>query len=132
MTRPESDESLPPKPVGRARLRDLRVIRYAQDGGFSPREWARAIEAAGIEARAGLPVRVGVQITKARAVDVMIRVERVEGLMSRVKAALGRSESERMFGSRSARSRAGMGRALAVLTAEDNGVPARVLVCAPP
>lgn len=112
-------------------LRQLRVIRYNQDGGYAPREWARAIEAAGIAAGAGEPVRVGVQITKTRAVDVVVRVERVGGLMGRVKAALGRTESEKLFGSRRKRARLGMGRGLAVLAGELGGEPVRVLVGEP-
>ena len=112
-------------------LRKLRVIRYNRDGGYAPREWARAIEAAGIEAGSGRPVRVGVQITKARAVDVVVRVERVEGVVGRVMAALGRSESEKLFGSRRKRARLGMGRGLAVLAGETGDGPVRVLVGEP-
>ena len=115
-------------------LRELRVIRYAQDGGYAPREWAKAIEAAGIEAEVGTPVRVGVQITKARAVDVMIRVERLETLGDKVRAALGRTRSDRLFTARRARARLGMGRALAVLAGETggkDGCKVRVLVAAP-
>ncbi len=112
-------------------LRRLRVIRYNKDGGYAPREWARAIEAAGLDGSQGGPVRVGVQITKARAVDVMVRVERIETLGARVRAALGRSESERLFKSRRARAALGMGRGLAVLAGEVEGVSVRVLVGAP-
>jgi hypothetical protein len=112
-------------------VRGLKVIRYNKDGGYAPREWARAIEAAGIAAGSGEPVRVGVQITKARAVDVVVRVERVEGVVGRVKAALGRSESERLYRSRRARARIGMGRGLAVLSGTVGDDPVRVLVGEP-
>jgi hypothetical protein len=114
-----------------AALRQLKVVRYNQDGGYAPREWARAIEAAGIDAAAGEPVRVGVQITKSRAVDVVVRVERIDTLGSRVRAALGRSESERLFKSRKARTALGMGRGLAVLAGETEGCSVRVLVGEP-
>ncbi len=114
-----------------AALRKLKVVRYNQDGGYAPREWAKAIEAAGIDAAAGEPVRVGVQITKARAVDVVVRIERIDTLGSRVRAALGRSESERLFKSRRARAKLGMGRGLAVLTGEVDGRAVRVLVGEP-
>ncbi len=112
-------------------LRNLRVVRYARDGGFAPREWARAIEVAGIASAADGPVRVGVQITKARAVDVVVRVERSDTLGSRVRAALGRGESDVLYKSRKARARLGMGRALALLTGELDGRRVRVLVAEP-
>lgn len=112
-------------------LRNLKVVRYNRDGGYAPREWAKAIEAAGLDGAGGEPVRVGVQITKARAVDVVVRVERIDTLGSRVRAALGRSESERLFKSRRARAKLGMGRGLAVLAGEVDGGSVRVLVGAP-
>ncbi len=116
---------------GTGSLRGLKVIRYNQDGGYAPREWARAIEAAGLDTSQGGPVRVGVQITKARAVDVVVRIERIETLGARVRAALGRSESERLFKSRKARTALGMGRGLAVLAGESGGTSVRVLIVAP-
>lgn len=121
---------------GTGSLRGLKVIRYNQDGGYAPREWARAIEAAGLDGVAAgggraEAVRVGVQITKARAVDVLVCVERIETLGARVRAALGRSESERLFKSRRARTAIGMGRGLAVLAGAVNGVGVRVLVGEP-
>lgn len=117
-------------------LRNLKVVRYNQDGGYAPREWARAIEAAGISggaegSEAGRPVRVGVQITKARAVDVVVRIERIDTLGARVRAMLGRTESEKLFKSRRGRAKIGMGRGLAVLSGEMGGAPVRVLVGAP-
>jgi len=118
-------------PGGAGTLRKLRVVRYNQDGGYAPREWAKAIEAAGLDGAEGVVVRVGVQITKARAVDVVVRVERIDTLGSRVRAALGRSESERLFKSRKARAALGMGRGLAVLAGEAQGCSVRVLVGAP-
>ncbi len=115
-------------------LRNLKVVRYNRDGGYAPREWAKAIEAAGLDGAGGEPVRVGVQITKARAVDVVVRVERIDTLGSRVRAALGRSESERLFKSRKARGALGMKRGLAVLSGEVDGAQGgavRVLVGEP-
>jgi hypothetical protein len=109
----------------------LRVTRYARDGGFAPREWAKAIEAAGIEAAPGVSVRVGVQITKARAVDVMVRIERIDTLGSRIRAALGRTESEKLFDSKWGRAKIGMGRGLAVLSGQMGGDTVRVLVGEP-
>jgi len=117
-------------------LRNLKVVRYNQDGGYAPREWAKAIEAAGISAgsgagAAGGAVRVGVQITKARAVDVVVRIERIDTLGARVRAALGRTESEKLFRSKRGRAKIGMARGLAVLSGTMGPDTVRVLVGAP-
>ena len=117
-------------------LRNLKVVRYNQDGGYAPREWAKAIEAAGISAGSGTggtggAVRVGVQITKARAVDVVVRIERIDTLGARVRAALGRTESEKLFRSKRGRAKIGMARGLAVLSGTMGPDTVRVLVGAP-
>lgn len=121
-------------------LRNLKVVRYNQDGGYAPREWARAIEAAGIsggrkgDGGAGTapePVRVGVQITKTRAVDVVVRIERIDTLGARIRAALGRTDSDRLFRSKRGRARIGMARGLAVLSGTMGTDTVRVLVGAP-
>lgn len=113
---------------------DLRVTRYALDGGHSPREWAKAVAEARIDPATpdGATVRVGVQITKARAVDVVVRIERLDTLPARIRAALGRSESDRLYRSKAARRAAGLGRPLALLTARMDGRPARLLITQPP
>ncbi|GEM_PF-1915650 len=119
----------------RVKLSRVRVVRYAADGGYAPREWADAIarEILDPAALTGAPVRLGAQVTKARAVDVWVRIEPISTLGKRVAAALKRTRSDRMFGSRKALRRAipGAERALAVLSAEVRGEPVRVLLAQP-
>jgi|TARA_R110000782_G_scaffold210192_1_gene298290 hypothetical protein len=74
---------------------------------------------------------VGVQITKARAVDVVVRIERIDTLGARVRAALGRTESEKLFRSKRGRAKIGMARGLAVLSGTMGPDTVRVLVGAP-
>lgn len=116
-------------------LTKIRVIRYATDGGYAPREWARAVAAAGIDA--GTPdggvARVGVQINKKRVVDVMIRVERLTTFGARLAARVRRSRSERLFASKKTLRGAvpGARRGLAVLSGVLGGDTVRVLVIEP-
>ncbi|MFK7883562.1 MAG: hypothetical protein AB8F26_05185 [Phycisphaerales bacterium] len=119
----------------RVKLRKVRVVRYAPDGGYAPREWANAIAQEILDPAAlnGTPIRLGVQITKTRAVDVWVRIEPIGSLGKKIAAALKRTRSDRMFGSRSALRRAipGAKRSLAVLSAEIHGKPVRVLLAQP-
>lgn len=119
----------------RVKLTRVRVVRYSDDGGYAPREWANAIAQEILDPAAlnGTPVRLGVQITKARAVDVWVRIEPIGSLGKKIAAALKRTHSDRMFGSRKALRRAipGAKRALAVLSAEVRGKPVRVLLAQP-
>lgn len=116
-------------------LTRIKVVRYAADGGYAPREWARAIAEAGIDAgtKDGGVSRVGVQITKKRVIDVLIRVERLDGFGAKVAAAFKRSRSDSLFRSRR-RLRGevpGAKRALAVLSGELGGDAVRVLLAEP-
>ncbi|MEM9373505.1 MAG: hypothetical protein AAGA55_07660 [Planctomycetota bacterium] len=125
-----------PQPTAvRVHLRRVRVVRYASDGGYAPREWANAIADEVLDPGTldGTPVRLGVQITKARAVDVWLRIEPIGSLGRKIAAALKRTRSDRMFGSRKALRRAipGAKRSLAVLSAEIDGKPVRVLLAQP-
>jgi hypothetical protein len=124
-----------PAPPVRLKLRRVKVVRYASDGGYAPGEWAKAIAQEHLDPSTleGEPVRLGIQITKTRAVDVWVRIERVDSLRAKVAAALKRTRSDRMFGSRSALRRAipGAKRSLAILSAEIQGTPVRVLLAQP-
>jgi len=131
----DTHESIPVTPRLTLKLRRVRVVRYASDGGYAPGEWAKAIAQESLDPTAlgGTPVRLGVQITKTRAVDVWVRIERVDSFRAKVKAALKRTRSDRMFGSRSALRKTipGAKRALAVLSAEVDGRAVRVLLAKP-
>lgn len=131
MRKPEPE----PANTVRVKLTKVRVVRYSADGGYAPREWANAIAQEILEPAAlnGTPVRLGVQITKARAVDVWVRIEPIGSLGKKIAAALKRTRSDRMFGSRSALRRTipGAKRSLAVLSAEIQGEPVRVLLAQP-
>lgn len=131
----QSDDGPVAAPAVRVRLSRVRVVRYSSEGGYAPREWANAIanEELPPSVLDGVPVRLGVQITKARAVDVWVRIEPIGTLGKKIAAALKRTRSDKMFGSRSALRRAlpGARRALAVLSAEIQGTPVRVLLAQP-
>ena len=113
----------------------VRVVRYARDGGYAAVEWMRAFE--GVEIPHSLgdgdTLRIGVQITRKRAIDVILRVERLNGLGDRIKARFGRTRSDVLF-RRPGALRATVPQAkrpLAVLAAVHMGEPVRVLVCEP-
>lgn len=112
-----------------------RVVRYARDAGFAPVEWARAIAAARLDpsAPSGTIARVGVQLTKTRTLDVLIRLERLDTPGRRLRGAINRTESDRLFRSRGRLRRAlpECGRALAVLSAGLAGEPVRLLIVEP-
>lgn len=112
----------------------VRVVRYAPDGGYAAVEWLAAI--AGVEIphaiTSGDSWRVGVQITRRRAIDVILRIQKLEALPDRLKARLGRTESDGLYKhpDRCAQLIPGAGRPLALLGAKHLGTPVRILVCA--
>ncbi len=116
-------------------IRKVRVVRYAPDGGYGAAEWLRALEGVEIPHAItdGDTWRIGVQITKKRAIDVLLRIEKLEFFTDRIRARLGRAESDRLFKHPKA-CRAVIPRAkrpLALLGARHLGMPVRILVCEP-
>ncbi len=115
-------------------IRSVRVIRYSSDGGYAAIEWLRAFEQIEIPHAIsdGDAWRIGVQITKKRAIDVILRIEILDGLMSTLRARFGRTESDRFYRhpGRCVAQIRGAGRPLALLGARHLGTPVRILVCA--
>lgn len=117
------------------KLHDIRVIRYAQDGGYAAREWLNAfasIEFPPIIAD-GESFRIGVQITKKRAIDVVLRIEHLDTFADRLRARVGRSASDSLFRHPKAcrKNIPDARKPLAVLSARRLGKPIRILVCEP-
>ncbi|MBL4592037.1 MAG: hypothetical protein JKY96_08770 [Phycisphaerales bacterium] len=119
--------------MSKGRLKHTKVIRYAQDGGFAPGEWQRAFAAVEFATPIanGDTHRVGVQITKMRTIDVVIRIEIVSGLSGQFYAAFKKTHSDSLFKhpKRCKKTIEGAGRPLALLSGKFGGRSARVLVC---
>ena len=120
-----------PKPS----LHAIRVVRYAPDGGYAAREWLKAfatIEFPPVIAD-GESFRMGVQITKKRAIDVILRVEALNSFTDRMRGRLGKTTSDALFRHpKSCRKKVpGAARPLAVLGARHMGKPIRILICRP-
>lgn len=116
-------------------LSSIRVIRYAPDGGHSAREWLKAFGALELPPviSDGESFRIGVQITKKRAIDVIVRIEALGSVGDRLRGRFGRTQSDSLFRNRKACRRhvPGASRPLAVLAARHAGRPIRILVCQP-
>lgn len=115
-------------------IRSVRVIRYAPDGGYAAREWLAAFEGLAFPHAVGDgdTWRMGAQITKKRVVDVVVRIEKLDGFTGMLRTRLGRTVSDTLFRNpdRCAASVPGAERPLAVLGAKHLGEPVRILVCA--
>ena len=116
-------------------LHQIRVIRYAPDGGYAAIEWLRAFQSVEFPPTIadGESFRMGVQITKKRAIDVILRIEHLDSFTQRMRSQLGRTVSDALF-RHPKRCRANVAqtsRPLAVLGARHMGKPIRVLVCEP-
>jgi hypothetical protein len=114
-------------------IRSVRVIRYEPDGGYAAIEWLRAFQSVEIPHAIsdGDAWRIGVQITKKRVIDVILRVEILDGFSDRLRARLKRTASDQFYkhpGRCIAQIR-GAGRPLALLSAKHLGTPIRILVC---
>jgi len=121
--------------MGNPKLHQVRVVRYASDGGYAAREWLTAfgsIEFPTVIAD-GEAFRMGVQITKKRAIDVILRVETVGTLKLKIRCRIGKSVSDILFKHPKAcrTSITGVDRPLAVLGAKHMGNQIRILVCQP-
>lgn len=116
-------------------MHQIRVIRYARDGGYAAMEWLRAFEAVELPPMIadGESFRMGVQITKKRAIDVILRIESLDSFASKVRAQLGRTTSDAYFKAPKAcrKKVPETKRPLAVLGARHMGKPIRILVCQP-
>ena len=116
-------------------LHHIRVLRYAPDGGYAAIEWLRAFRTIEFPPTLadGESFRMGVQITKKRAIDVIVRVEHLDSFTQKMRSRLGRTASDSLFRhpklcrANVAQTR----RPLAVLGARHMGKPIRVLVCEP-
>jgi hypothetical protein len=119
--------------MGKARLKHTTVIRYAVDGGYSPREWQQALKEADFDEPItdGQTHRVGVQITKTRTIDVIVRIEFVNGVLGSIAATFGRTKSDALFKNpkRCRKKVSGAGRPLALLSGRFGARSARVLIC---
>jgi len=116
-------------------LHQIRVIRYAPDGGYAAIEWLRAFQSVEFPPTIadGESFRMGVQITKKRAIDVILRIEHLDSFTQKMRSRLGRTASDSLFRHPN-RCRANVPqtkRPLAVLGARHMGKPIRVLVCEP-
>lgn len=115
-------------------IRSVRVIRYSPDGGYAAIEWLRAFQSVEIPHAIsdGDTWRIGVQITKKRVIDVILRIEKLDGFTDLLRGRLGRTESDRLYKrpKRCAQLISGAGRPLALLGAKHLGDPVRILVCA--
>lgn len=115
------------------KLSHCRVIRYAPDGGYSPGEWQRALENAEFfqPIGNGETQHLGVQITKTRAIDIIVRLEIPDGPIASIAQSLGFGASDRFFRSpgNCRKQIRGAGRPLAVLAGRFGDRSARVLVC---
>ena len=113
----------------------VRVIRYARDGGYAATEWLNAfqtIELPPIIAD-GESFRMGVQITKKRAIDVVLRVEVLNSFTDKMRGRLNKTRSDSLFKHpKATRSQIpDARRPIAVLSARFMGKPIRILICLP-
>ncbi len=119
--------------MNRGRLTQTKVIRYARDGGFAPGEWQRAFATIDFNTPIadGHTQRIGVQITKMRAIDVVVRIELVSGVSAMIYAAFRKTYSDSLFKhpKRCKKTIEGAGRPIALLGGKLGGRPVRVLVC---
>lgn len=119
--------------MGTVKLSNCRVIRYAPDGGYAPREWQHALANAEFSEPIGNAEtqRLGVQITKTRAIDIIVRLEIPDGPIASIAQSFGMGASDRLFRSpkKCKTHIQGAGRALAVLAGKFGDRSARVLVC---
>ncbi|MAO20625.1 MAG: hypothetical protein CMJ35_03550 [Phycisphaerae bacterium] len=115
-------------------IKSVRVIRYSPDGGYAAIEWLRAFQSVEIPHAIsdGDTWRIGVQITKKRVIDVILRIEKLDGFTDLLRARLGRTHSDQLYKhpKRCAQLIPGSGRPLALLSAKHLGDPVRILVCA--
>jgi hypothetical protein len=115
------------------KLSQCRVIRYASDGGYAPSEWQHALSNASFSEPIGNAEtqRLGVQITKTRAIDIIVRLEIPDGPIASIAQSLGIGASDRLFRSpkKCKQQIRGAGRPLAVLAGKFGDRSARVLVC---
>ena len=116
-------------------VHQVRVIRYAQDGGYAAIEWRNAFRTIELPPTIadGESFRMGVQITKKRAIDVILRIESLDSFTNKMRARLGRTKSDAFFKQpKSCRAQIPESRRpLAVLDARHMGKPIRILVCQP-
>ncbi len=116
-------------------LHQIRVIRYAPDGGYAAIEWLRAFRTVEFPPTLadGESFRMGVQITKKRAIDVILRIEVLDSFTDRLRGRLGKTASDAFFKRPKACRKHVLQtkRPLAVLAARHMGKPIRVLVCEP-
>jgi hypothetical protein len=114
-------------------IRSVRVIRYSPDGGYAAVEWLRAFEQIEIpdSIADGDTWRIGVQITKKRAIDVILHIEVLRSISDRVKGRLGRTRTDGLFRKpkRCRRIIVGTKRPMALLGATHQGTTVRILVC---
>ncbi len=116
-------------------LHQIRVLRYAPDGGYAAIEWLGAFRTVEFPPTFadGESFRMGVQITKKRAIDVILRIETLDSFASRLRGRLGKTTSDTLFKRpKTCRKRVPQTkRPLAVLGAKHMGKPIRILVCQP-
>lgn len=121
--------------MGTPRVTHIKVVRYAPDGGYAAIEWLRAFRTVEFPPTLedGQTLRIGVQITKKRAVDVVLRIERLESFTDRLRGRLNRTQSDALFKNRAqcVLRVPSTSRPLAVLSAVHMGSAIRILVCAP-
>lgn len=116
-------------------MHQIRVIRYAQDGGYAAIEWLNAFRTIDLPPiiADGESFQLGVQITKKRAIDVILRIESLDSFLDKMRASLGRTTSDALFKNpKACRTQVqGVQRPLAVLGARHMGKPIRILICQP-
>jgi len=116
-------------------MHKIRVVLYARDGGYAAMEWLRAFQTVELPLviADGESFRLGVQITKKRAIDVILRIESLDSFTDKLRARLGKTKSDKLFLHPKAcrRKVQGAKRPLAVLSARHMGKPIRILVCSP-
>lgn len=121
--------------MGKPSVHKIRVIRYARDGGYAAIEWLRAFQTVELPPviADGESFRLGVQITKKRAIDVILRVELLDSFTDKMRGQLGRTRSDALFKHPKAcrKKVPDTRRPLAVLAAKHMGKPIRILVCQP-
>lgn len=121
--------------MGKPSLHQVRVVRYSNDGGYAAREWLSAFGSVEFPPNIadGEAFRMGVQITKKRAIDVILRIESIDSFKMKLRSRFGKTVSDALFHHpKTCRSAiVGVDRPLAVLSARHMGKPIRVLVCQP-
>jgi hypothetical protein len=121
--------------MGSPSVHQIRVLRYARDGGYAAIEWLGAFKTVELPPviADGESFRLGVQITKKRAIDVIIRVEVLDSFADRLKGRLSRSYSDKLYKNKRACCSVipSSKRPMALLSARFMGKPIRILVCQP-